>query len=410
MFFGGMPFDDMGGGGMPGMGGMRQNREPANTTELYEFLGVAKTASASEIKKAYRKMALQKHPDKGGDPEEFKKIQGAYEVLKDEEKRQKYDQYGLEGLENDMGGDGDDIFSSLFGGRGRRRQSGPRKGADVKHPLKVSLEDLYKGKTAKLAISRDKIIGKPEMCSGCNGRGMVVRLRQLGPGMVQQIQAQCSECGASGFKVKKTKERKVLEVHVEPGMCDSDKIRFNGASDEQPNAEPGDVVFILQEKKHATFKRKHADLLLQKDITLMEALCGYEFVVNHLDGRQILVKSKPGEIVRPESSPGEPFCKCVEGEGMPIKGSGGYEKGKLFIYFRIVFPREGQLSAATVSSLKQILPKPDPTDSYDPETVEEYTTDVVDLREFGKVKGNASNEYDSDEEGDGQRGVQCQQG
>merc|ERR1712070_1166353 len=141
--------------------------------------------------------------------------------------------------------------------------------------------------------------------------------------------------------------------------------------------EPGDVVFILQEKKHPVFKRKHADLLLQKDVTLMGALCGYEFIVNHLDGRQILVKSKPGEIVRPESSPGEPFCKCVEGEGMPIKGTGGYEKGKLFIYFRIVFPREGQLSA--------------PTDSYDPETVEEYTTDVTDLREFGKVKGNASN-------------------
>lgn len=410
MFFGGMPFDDMG-GGMPGMGGMRQNREPANTTQLYEILGVSKTASAGEIKKAYRKLALQKHPDKGGDPEEFKKIQGAYEVLKDEDKRKKYDQYGLEGLENDMGDGGDDIFSALFGGRrGGRRQSGPRKGADVKHPLKVSLEDLYKGKTAKLAISRDKIIGKAEMCNSCNGRGVVVRLRQLGPGMVQQIQAHCSECAGSGFKVKKTKERKVLEVHVEPGMCDNDKIRFSGASDEQPNAEPGDVVFILQEKKHPVFKRKHADLLLQKDVTLMEALCGYEFIVNQLDGRKILVKSKPGEIIRPESSPGEPYCKCVEGEGMPLKGTGGYEKGKLFIYFRIMFPREGELNQAAIASLKSVLPRPAPCESYDPETVEEYTTDQADLKEFGKVRGGAQNEYDSDEEGDGQRAVQCQQG
>lgn len=407
MFFGGMPFEGM--GGMPGM--HEQRREPVDTDELYNYLGVEKTATSGEIKKAYRKLALKKHPDKGGDPEEFKKIQGAYEVLKDDEKRKTYDQYGLEGLERNMGGDdGDDIFSSLFGGRMRRRQSGPRKGASVKHPLKVSLEDMYKGKTSKLAVSRDKIVGAPQQCRECDGRGVVMRVRQLGPGMVQQIQSQCSECAGSGYKVKKIKERTVLEVHVEPGACNDDKIRFNGMSDEQPNAEPGDVIFILQEKKHPVFQRKNADLLIQKELTLMEALCGYEFVIDHLDGRKILVKSKPGEVLRPDASLGEPYVKCIDGEGMPVKGTGGYEKGKLFIYFRIQFPRDGQLSGAAVDQLKRVLPGPKPIEPYDPETVEEYNTEEIDIKLFGKVQGGAGDAYDSDEDQGGQRNVQCQQG
>jgi len=413
MFFGGMPFDE-GMGGHPGMGGMgRQAREPANTTELYEHLGIPKTATAAEIKKAYRKLALQKHPDKGGDPEEFKKIQASYEVLKDPEKREKYDQYGLEGLEEGGmgGGDADDIFSALFGGRrrGGRQSSGPRKGADVKHPLKVSLEDLYKGKTAKLAISRDRIVGDPKQCSTCNGRGAIVRLRQLGPGMVQQIQQQCPDCSGSGYSFKKKKDREVLEVHIEPGMNHEEKIRFPGMSDEQPNCEPGDIVFVLQEKPHAVFKRKHSDLLIQKEVTLQEALCGYEFVVTHLDGRKILIKSKPGEIIKPEAAQGEPYIKCVEGEGMPKKGTGGFEKGRLFIYFRIVFPEMGALGAEEIETLKAVLPGPDSPAQYDPDEVEEYTTEVVDIKDFGKRDANEQGAYDSDEEG-GERGVQCQQG
>lgn len=403
---GGMP------GGMPGRGG--GGGEPPNTTELYEVLGVDKKADTSTIKKAYYKLARVKHPDKGGDPEEFKKIQAAWEVLKDDDKRAKYDKYGLEGLEGgDMPEGADDIFSALFGGRRRRGggNTGPKKGPDVKHPLKVSLEDLYNGKTAKLAVSRDKIVGDPTSCRECNGKGMIVKLRQLGPGMVQQIQMQCNTCAGSGFLFKKQKERQVLEVNIEKGMRNKDKIRFRGMSDDVPNAEPGDILFILQEKDHPTFTRKNNDLLIKKDLTLQEALCGYEFPVTHLDGRKIIVKSQPGEIIRPDNgSATEPFVKCVEDEGMPKKGS-PFEKGRLFIYFRIVFPSQGSLSASAIKALKTALPAPTPPEPYDPDETEVVHADMVDIQDFGKKDPSSGDAYDSDDGGEeGRGGVQCQQG
>lgn len=420
MFFGGMPFEDFGGmpggHGHPGGRGGRA-REPTNTSELYDILGVKKGATASEIKKAYYALARVEHPDKGGDPEKFKKTQAAYEVLKDEEKRAKYDEYGLEGLEGgDMPEGADDIFSALFGGRrrggGAGRPAGPKKGPDVKHPLKVSLEDLYNGKTAKLAVSRDKIVGKPEMCRDCQGKGVVVRLRQIGPGMVQQLQQQCPSCGATGFSVQKQKERQVLEVNIERGMKNGEKIRFRGMSDEHPNAEPGDIVFMLQEKEHPVFKRKNNDLLVNKEVSLKEAICGYSFTVTHLDGRTLTVASKPGEVLKPDNGPGEPFMKCVMDEGMPKAGS-PFEKGRLFIFFRIVFPKPGELGDAELALLAKALPGPDRT--HMAEELEVVHTEVVSLKEFGKKDLSDRGAYDSDEEGEGGGGpggpgVQCQQG
>jgi len=419
MFFGGMPFDDMpgGNGGHPGMRGGGRQREPANTTELYEILAVKKGATASEIKKAYHSLARVEHPDKGGDPEKFKKIQAAYEVLKDDEKRAKYDAGGLEGLEGaDMPDGADDIFSALFGGRrrGGGKPAGPRKGPDVKHPLKVSLEDLYNGKTAKLAVSRDKIVGTPQTCRDCNGKGVVVRLRQIGPGMVQQLQQQCPTCGASGVSAQKQKERQVLEVNIERGMKHGEKIRFRGMSDETPNAEPGDIVFLLQEKEHAVFKRKNNDLLINKEVTLKEALCGYSFTVTHLDGRKLTVASKPGEILRPDNGPGEPFMKCVMDEGMPKSGS-PFEKGKLFVFFRIAFPQPGELGDAELRLLASALPGPDrQPPAAEAEVVH---TEMVSLKEFGKKdpSDRDASSYDSDDDqqgggGGGPGGVQCQQG
>lgn len=414
MFFGGDPFEHFaqaggGGGRRPGGG-----RAPANvdTTKLYESLGIEKTADDKAIKKAFRKLAVKHHPDKGGDEQKFKEISAAYEVLSDPEKRAKYDKYGLEGISDDGPGRGgaEDIFSMFFGGGGRGGGGGygPRKGDDVNHPLKVSLEDLYNGKTVKLAINRQIQVGEAKMCTDCDGRGVVVELRQIALGMVQQVQKACPTCKGEGYIGETKKERKVLEVHIEKGMKNGQKVVFRGMADEKPNMEPGDINFIVQEKEHSLFKRKGADLLITKTLSLNEAICGFEWSVTHLDKREILIQSKPGEVIKPESLGGQPFVKIVSGEGMPSKGN-PFVKGDLYVLFTIEFPKEGELSNEQVSILKQTLPNPKLDIEYDEETTEVVHLDTGDVKNFGKG-GAAEQErnYDSDD-GDGQQNVECRQ-
>mmetsp|Transcript_22526 Transcript_22526/g.36545 ORF Transcript_22526/g.36545 Transcript_22526/m.36545 type:complete len:418 (+) Transcript_22526:49-1302(+) len=416
MFFGGDPFEHFAGqgGGGPrrsGMGGMGGPRPDVDTTKLYETLGVEKNADEKTIKKAYRKLAVKHHPDKGGDEHKFKEVSAAYEVLSDKEKRAKYDKFGLEGLSEEGGGGGgaDDLFSMFFGGGGGRRGSqGPRKSESVNHPLKVSLEDLYNGKTAKIAINRQVIVGESKMCTTCDGQGVVIELRQIALGMVQQLQRRCTDCGGQGYIANRKKERKILEVHVEKGMKHNAKIPFRGMADEKPNMEAGDVNFIIQEKEHEVFKRKGADLLVTKTLSLNEALCGFEWIIKHLDGREIVVKSRPGEVIKPEASASAPYVKIVPNEGMPSHGN-PFVKGNLYVLFRVEFPKDGELTKKTLFQLKKLLPEPSMDLEYDEEEVEVVHLDAGDVKNFGKG-GAAShdNNYDSDdEEGPGQ--VQCQQ-
>jgi DnaJ homolog subfamily A member 2 len=289
--FGGIPFEHFAqGGGFPGggfPGGGRSARSssgagtPTDTTKLYETLEIEKTATAKEVKKAYFRLSKLHHPDKGGDEHKFKEINAAYEILSDTEKRTKYDKYGLDGVMDDDDGAaarGEDLFSMFFGGGGRRsqRSSGPKKGPALNHPIKVSLEDLYNGKTVKLAINRKVIVGDVNICTKCQGQGAVMEVRQVAPGMITQMQRACLDCNGRGNNATTKTERKVLEVHVEKGMSNNSKITFAGAADEVPGMdEPGDVNFVIQEKEHDLFKRKGADLLLTKDISLNQALTGF---------------------------------------------------------------------------------------------------------------------------------------
>lgn len=390
------------------MGG--RPRADVDTTKLYETLGVEKSANGKEIKKAYRKLAVKHHPDKGGDEHKFKEISAAYEILSDTEKRATYDKYGLEGLSEDGGGGGgqDDLFSMFFGG-GRSRASGPKKGESVNHPLKVSLEDLYNGKTAKIAINRQVIVGEAKICNTCDGQGVVLELRQIALGMVQQIQRRCTDCGGTGYRATRKKERKILEVLVEKGMKHNEKIQFRGMADEKPNMEAGDVNFIIQEKEHDLFKRKGADLLITKSLSLNEALCGFEWTFKHLDGREIAIKSKPGEVIKPEASSTQPFVKIVPNEGMPSRGN-PFVKGNLYVLFRVEFPTDGELNKKTTEQLKKLLPNPAMDVSYDEEEVEVVHLEHADVKNFGKGgAGSHDREYDSDEEGGGAEQVQCQQ-
>ena len=272
--FGGIPFEHFAGGmpgGMPG-----GTSEDVDTTKLYETLEVSKDADEKEIKKSYRRLSRIHHPDKGGDEHKFKEIAAAYEILSDSEKRKLYDQYGLKGVEHGAPSAGDeDLYSMFFGGESRRRPSGPRKGPSLKHPLNVSLDDVYNGKKVKLAVNRKVIVGDVSTCSACDGKGVSMEIMQLGPGMIQQMQRTCPECKGQGNTAKTKSERKILEVHIDRGARDGQRIRFEGMGDEIPGMEAGDIHFIIKIKVHPVFKRQGADLLVQKEISLNQALCGF---------------------------------------------------------------------------------------------------------------------------------------
>jgi DnaJ homolog subfamily A member 2 len=299
--FGGIPFEHFahsGGGSFGGGSGRSSASEPPDTTKLYETLELDKNASKADIKKAYKKLAVKHHPDKGGDEHKFKEIAAAYEILSDDEKRAAYDKYGLDGINDDgAAARGEDLFSMFFGGggRGRSRNAGPKKSPSVQHPIKVSLEDLYNGKTVKLAISRKVIVGEVKTCTKCRGQGAIMEIRQLGPGMITQMQRTCSDCQGQGNTAQTKTERQVLEVHVEKGAKDGEKITFRGLADEVPGMEPGDVHFIIQQKEHHLFKRKAADLLVTKEISLNQALTGFTVRIGNARCAQFFLLSVHGE-------------------------------------------------------------------------------------------------------------------
>eukprot|EP00252_Welwitschia_mirabilis_P005776 TRINITY_DN1635_c0_g1_i1.p1 TRINITY_DN1635_c0_g1~~TRINITY_DN1635_c0_g1_i1.p1 ORF type:complete len:417 (-),score=85.56 TRINITY_DN1635_c0_g1_i1:342-1592(-) len=406
----------------------------SDNSRYYEILGVSKNASQDELKKAYKKAAIKNHPDKGGDPEKFKELAQAYEVLSDPEKREIYDQYGEDALKEGMGGgaahDPFDIFQSFFGGspfgggsgKGRHRQ---RRGEDLVHPLKVSLEDLYNGTSKKLSLSRNVLCsrckgkgsksGASMNCSSCQGTGYKVSIRQLGPSMIQQVQHVCNDCKGTGETIsdrdrcpqckgeKVVQEKKMLEVVVEKGMQHGRKVTFPGAADEAPDTITGDIVFVIQEKEHPKFKRKGDDLFYEHTLNLTEALCGFRFVLTHLDGRQLLIKSEPGEVVKPGQ------FKAINDEGMPLYQR-PFMKGKLYIHFSVDFP--DNLSPEQCKLLESVLPPRLSSELTDMELdeCEETTLHDVNIEEEMRRKQHAQHQeaYEEDEEESAPR-VQCAQ-
>eukprot|EP01114_Cavostelium_apophysatum_P018060 TRINITY_DN5507_c1_g1_i1.p1 TRINITY_DN5507_c1_g1~~TRINITY_DN5507_c1_g1_i1.p1 ORF type:complete len:422 (+),score=123.16 TRINITY_DN5507_c1_g1_i1:192-1457(+) len=416
-------------------------------TKLYEVLGVTPDASADEIKKAYRKMAIKFHPDKNPNAgDKFKEISVAYEILSDQEKREMYDRYGEDGLKEGGGGgmDADDIFSMFFGG-GRRGGAGPRggrpqkaKGKDVAIAFPVKLEDLYNGKQSQFKFQKTvlcttcngKGTNKPNArakCHTCDGAGYRVHMRHVGFGLMQQLQEECPSCAGEGEVVKPkdrckkcnggrtSEEQKTLEVFIDKGMAHGHKITFSGEGDQTPDVIPGDIILVLQQEDHPTFKRDGDDLHIEKKIKLVEALCGFSFLFNHMDGRPLLVKSQPNEIIKPGDS------KSIEGEGMPQKGN-PFEKGKLVIKFDVEFPAPGSITPDLAKALVGALPKATPVDmsGVNQDDVEEVilsnTTAQSNARgKRGGPRGHSHGhrhqgyEDDSDEDDGPRGGVQCAQ-
>jgi DnaJ family protein A protein 2 len=411
MFFGG-GFPGGFPGGHPGMGGGGR-REPVDNESYYKVLGVPQSASQEEIRKAYRKLAREHHPDKGGDEKLFKEIQEAYDCLSDAEKKELYDQGGKEAVERGGGGGGghDDLLSALFGGGGsRRQQRGPQKGESVVHKIQVSLENLFNGKTFKMAISRQRVKYPSGMspdqaasvCKTCGGAGAVLKTQRMGP-MLQQVQMRCPDCGGQGKSFKEGvsvfQEKKTLEVRVDPGMKHGQKIVMAGEADENPGMEAGDVVFVLVQQDHPIFQRKGADLVMEKQISLKDALCGFKFAIKHLDERTIVLKNAPGQVIKPNS------LKMIAAEGMPL-WKRPFEKGRLFILFKIVFPET--LDVNTVKALTQALPAAVAEKIPTGDHVEELDSQLVDtaIEEFGRINyaAESGQAYHSDDEEGGQGG------
>lgn len=390
-------------------------------TKLYDTLGVKPNCSAEELKKSYRKLALKYHPDKNPDAgEKFKEISYAYETLSDAKKRQIYDEGGEQALkEGSAGGHHSpmDVFDMLFGGGGRRRE--PSRGKDVIHRLKVSLEDMYNGTTKRLSLQKNVICSKcngrggkegaVQTCQNCRGTGMYVRIQQIGPGMVQQIQSMCRECDGQGERInardrckncngkKIVKESKILEVHVDKGMSEGQKVTFHGEGDQEPGLEPGNVIIVLIEKEHAVFHRQKQDLLMKMEITLSEALCGFKKVVKTLDDRHIVVTSHCGEVIKYND------IKCIMGEGMPVYRD-PYQKGRMVIQFTVAFPENNWISEPEIKKLEALLPKKQE------EMISDDMEDV-DLHEFdpnARAHGMGSEAYDEDDDEGPRGGMQCQ--
>ncbi|KAH7921490.1 hypothetical protein BV22DRAFT_1114388 [Leucogyrophana mollusca] len=393
--------------------------------KFYDLLEVPVDASEADLKKAYRKKALRLHPDKGGDPELFKEVTHAYEVLSDPDKRSIYDARGEAGLseQGGMGGmDPQDLFSQLFGGGGGGgffggggRSQGVRKTKDLVHRVHVTLEDLYKGKTTKLALTRNALCSKcngkggkdgaVRPCHSCNGRGVKVTLRQMGP-MIQQMQSACDECSGTGeiinmkdrctnCKGKKVMaEKKLLEVHIDKGMKGGQTITFSGESDQSPNAQSGDVVIVIEEKPHDRFKRQDTNLIADMEVDLLTALAGGQVAIKHLDDRALLINFVPGEVVKNDA------VKVVRGQGMPSQRH--HEPGDLYIKFTVKFPES--VDPAVIPLLERALPARKAVEKFGKGILlEEVDLDEPDARS----KANAMQDDSMEEDGEGEPRVQC---
>ena len=296
--------------------------------DYYEVLGVEKTASADEIKKAYRKSAMKYHPDRNpGDKEaeeKFKEIGEAYEVLSDDDKRARYDQFGHAGMDPNFGaggfggggfggfgdfGDLGDIFGSAFGGGfgggGRAQQNAPRKGENVMSRLELTFEEAAFGCEKEVSTPRiencatcsgtGSADGVIETCSQCRGAGRVTVMQNM-MGMRMQTQTTCPHCSGRGKMVKnpcstckgKGKVRRInkVKVKIPAGVDQGQSVRVRNEGSVGANGGPnGDLLVEILIKRHPIFEREYMDVLCEVPISFTQAALGAEIQVPTLDGK-----------------------------------------------------------------------------------------------------------------------------
>jgi DnaJ-class molecular chaperone len=328
--------------------------------DIYDVLGVSKTASDREIQKAYRKRCVQTHPDKtGGDRRAFDKVAEAYDILSDDTKRQTYDRFGKAGLDPTNpnngaafggGGAAADMFRNMFQQAQQQRQQQQRRNQTLRYQLEVTLEDLYYGRTQSVTVSPPQ-----------SRRQSYQQQRQ---------------------------KRKEVEVHIEKGSLSGQSIVMSGEVDFSDNdSPPGDLVFVLTQARHPNFTRKGHDLAMELTITLEEALCGLRRSIKHLDGSEMWIESatKQSALSNGRESSAEnsdndsdesddtissiPIMirtgdvQVLKGRGMPKRNQNG-EFGDLYVQYRVEMPEnprgsrvESVLTREEYKELSRLLSK-----------------------------------------------------
>ena len=297
----------------------------ADKRDYYEVLGVEKNASETELKKAYRKLAMKYHPDQNpGDKEaeeKFKEVNEAYEILSDPDKKARYDQFGFAGVDPNYGAgsgfggggfefDGFDlgsIFGDFFGGGGAsQRRNGPTRGQNLSAEIEITFEEAAFGCEKEITFGRIepcstcsgsgcKTGTQPETCSRCGGRG-TIRTQQNFMGMAMQSESPCPTCGGKGKLIKepctvckgkgRVRRNKTLKVQVPAGIDHGQSFRLRGEGNSGANGGPaGDLLVTVAIKPHGLFERDGANVLCEMPITFTQAALGAEIEVPTLDGK-----------------------------------------------------------------------------------------------------------------------------
>lgn len=329
--------------------------------DYYEVLGLAKSASKDEIKKAYRKLSKQYHPDINKDPgadEKFKEIAEAYEILSDEQKKARYDQFGHQDPNAGFGGGGgagfggfEDIFSSFFGGGGRRQDpNAPRKGDDLQYRMNIKFEEAVFGKETEIEIPKDEECdnchgtgAKPgtsaTTCSTCKGVGEVNQAVDTPFGRMMNRRA-CSTCHGAGKIIKekcstcrgegKVQKRKKIKVTIPAGVDDGQQLRVSGQGEPGINNGPaGDLYIVFRVQGHDQFERDGDDIYFELKLTFPQASLGDEIEVPTVHGK-VKLKIPAG------TQSGAQFRLKDKG----VKNVHGYGTGNQYVTVKVLTPEK----------------------------------------------------------------------
>ncbi|MDX8384082.1 MAG: molecular chaperone DnaJ [Ghiorsea sp.] len=332
--------------------------------DYYEVLGVDKGADKNDVKRAYRKLAMKYHPDRNPDDEKaaesFREVTEAYEILSDDDKRARYDQYGFAGVNDQMGGFGSgsggfqdshafrdfgDLFGNVFGGGGGGRGQG-NQGSDLRYNLTISLEEAAEGKEVELEIPKhdhcDTCDGSgarpgthPVPCSTCGGHGQVqmqqgfFAVRRTCPschGAGKKVESPCVSCGGTGRK----KVKKNLKIKIPAGVYDGAQVRVSGEGEAgTQGGGSGDLFIVVSIKEHAIFERDGADLHCEMPITFPQATLGAEVDAPTLTGKV--------KIRIPAGTEGGRVFRLREHGVSDVRVR---QKGDLFVRVQIAVPKK----------------------------------------------------------------------